>query len=122
MPQIVTGWRDIAQVFSVRPVDVRRWHEAGAPIVILPAKSQAPCTDISELWAWLKHHQGQGGGTGQGKQVTAGDAQPSSPAGQKGTAGNVEVEAPTTCPQCGTDGSMRWHGDGWRCEWCRFLL
>lgn len=124
---IVFGWKAIGNVFGVSTGVVRKWAEAGAPVVTV--NSDVPCVAVPELWDWLK---ARGGKTvdAQGVSSESGGEAAGMETLYSGQGREPEKEslicreektahARRECPYCGTAGTLRRHGGGWRCDWCR---
>ena len=124
---IVSGWKAIGNVFGVSTVIVRKWAEAGAPVVMV--KPDVPCIAVPELWDWLKE---RGGKTVGAKGVSSGSGGEAvgmetlySRQGRESEKKSLicreekTAQARRECPCCGTAGTLRRYGGGWRCDWCR---
>lgn len=110
-PCILAGWNAIAGTFGVRPVLVKKWEAAGAPILMLGANK--PCAEVRELWNWLREQDGRVKSVPADNQAAKAPEQPSLPDTSSAS------PFPGACPYCGTTGSLRRYKTGWRCDWCK---
>ena len=112
------GWKDIGAAFGVSPRIVRQWANEGAPVVMVTPS--VPCVSIGELWEWLKGRERNQPSPlpvkvspqGTERRETGKDES------EEAEGGKINLKG-RECPYCASVGTLRRHGEKYRCEWCR---
>lgn len=112
------GWKDIGAAFGVSPRIVRQWADEGAPVVMVTPST--PCVSLGELWEWLKGRERNQPSHLPGKVSPQGTERHETGKDEAGEAegGKINLEG-RECPYCASVGTLRRHGEKYRCEWCR---
>ena len=112
------GWKDIGAAFGVSPRIVRQWANEGAPVVMVTPST--PCVSLSELWEWLKGRERGQLSPLPVKASPQGTERRETGKDESGEAqgGKINLED-CECPYCASVGTLRRHGEKYRCEWCR---
>lgn len=112
------GWKDIGAAFGVSPRIVRQWANEGAPVVMVTPST--PCVSLGELWEWLKGRERNQPSPlpvkvspqGTERRETGKDES------EEAEGGKINLNG-RECPYCASVGTLRRHGEKYRCEWCR---
>ena len=116
------GWKDIGAAFGVSPRIVRQWANEGAPVVMVTPST--PCVSLGELWEWLKGRERNQPSplpeNVDGEQYAHAHARRETWKGESEEAegGKINLKG-RECPYCASVGTLRRHGEKYRCEWCR---
>lgn len=112
------GWKGIGAAFGVSARVVRQWADEGAPVVMVTPS--IPCVSLGELWEWLKGRERNQPSHLPGKVSPQGTERHETGKDEAGEAegGKINLEG-RECPYCASVGTLRRHGEKYRCEWCR---
>ena len=112
------GWKEIGAAFGVSAKAVRQWKDEGAPVVMVTPS--VPCVSIGELWEWLKGRERNQPSPLPVKVSPQGTERRETWKGESEEAegGKINLKG-RECPYCASVGTLRRHGEKYRCEWCR---